>query len=247
MDYSLPKIKKFSDYTNTHIFMKKCLLQSLLFIVILLILYMIYYVIHNKLWYKYKILNEEFGNRGKCKKLYKSELDGSNPPDDCIEEDFTNIPKSIKSSQNDELSYDELSYDELSIIVKYLPSVINSQIIEEYFNSIKIYSDNFNHNTSISKIKFDPQIDIQYILITILSSLSSNVNIDISSIASYCYVYFIINDKKPLNINNNYNSIDGMLIHSLEYVNIPGDNIVKVMMNFANKIDIELFHWVFYK
>ena len=239
MDYNLPKIKRFSEYTNTHIFMKKCLLQSLLIIVVLVILYLVYDRICSRIFNKTIKLDEGFGNRGKCKKLYKSELDGSSPPDDCIEEDFTNIPKTIKSTQN------ELSQNELSLIVKYLPSVINSQLIEEYFNSIKIYSD--NHNLSVSKIKFDPQIDIQYILITILSALSLNIDIDMSSIASYCKVYFMVNDKLPLNINKNYNSIDGMLIHSLEYINIPNNNIVKVMFNFADKIDIELFHWIFYK
>ena len=239
MSYDMPKIKKFSEYVNTNIFLRKCLLQFMvcvvLFIIIVIIIYYVYKLCVNYNNFAYGKFIETFGSRNKCKKLYKSELNDSTPPDECIEEDFTNIPKPIEKI--------ELTSDELSLISRHLQSIINSNTLEEYFNNIKIYADTAYHRPHI-RIKFDPQIDIQYILITILSSISTNLNIDMDIISNYCKVYFTVNDKPPTNINKNYNSIDGMLIHSIEYMQTSEINNVKIMLNFADIIDIKLFNWM---
>jgi len=249
--YNLPKVKRFSEYTNTNILLRKYLVISLIIIALTIILYAIY----NKFRDSTNI-TEMFGNRGKCKKLYKSGLEGSETPDDCIEEDFTNIPKSeviAKSAANL-----ELNDEELSLIAKMLPSIANSNKLEEYFNGIKVYAD--TSYRPYTRIKFDPQLDIQYIIITVLTSIvnklavsmsssqsNTNSNIQMADIAPYCKISFVANGNKPTSVNKNYQSVDGMLIHSLEYHAIPDENIVKVMLNFADIVDVELYHWVFHK
>jgi hypothetical protein len=251
-------IKTFSEYPNSNYKLRKYLLYGLILLIVgWLIGELINFILFYPFWKPNNNI-EQFGTRGKCKKIFKSGYEGSSPPDECVEEGFTVIPDTHYFPDNI-LTHDELT--KLASDLEY--SVSNNENLAQYFNNIILIVDNGSHpdiGSGMKRIKFDPELDLSWIQMTLLSIMPDIIEKHYKSIilkksnnggnriistpdSNYIISTLCANIKikiKPGRVNANYQS-DGNIIHSVDISNNL-DKLI-VIAELSGYKTIELYKW----
>ena len=280
---SIIPIKTFSEYPNSLYKLRTYLVYGLVIVIIgILVVQLIKYILFYPFWKPTPDSNiEQFGSRGKCKKIFKSSYEGSSAPDECEEEGFTVgnkgkeegftvIPDTIIGNKGKKETFtvipdthyfpdNILTKDELKRLASDLEYTISkNDSLAEYFNNIRLIIDSGTHNkvgTGTKRIKFDPQLDLSWVQMALLSTIPdiiakryntiimerrSIVKPDSNYIIDTLCANITIKIKKG-NVNQNYQS-DGNLIHSVDIpMNLDKLTVVAELSGYKT---IDLYSWM---